>query len=91
MEKGCSGLISFLAADGEETHKRTLTQQVYAELLQARVRLAEELNLKAKPKFVLFQKRFYEQGNKSGKILATPHKYSARPTSGDFQGYSNTV
>lgn len=50
--------------------KCTLTQQVYAELLQARVRLAEELNGRTKRKFVLFQKLFYKQGSKSGKILA---------------------
>lgn len=54
----------------ELKHKQSHEQKTYQELLQAWMAPSEFLGRKTERKFTLTQKLFYEQGNKSSKLLA---------------------
>ena len=54
----------------EISHKRNIAVSSLEELTKTRALLTEELNLKIKRQYVLRHKIYYEQGNKSGKLLA---------------------
>ena len=54
----------------EMSHKRDIAISTLDELTKMRAILAEELNLKTKRQYVLRHRIYYEQGNKSGKLLA---------------------
>lgn len=54
----------------EKTHKRTQAWSTLQELSQLRAKLMEEMNKRTKRNLILSQKRIYEYGNKSGRLLA---------------------
>lgn len=54
----------------ETTHKLTQAQSTLQDLIQARFLLLEELDKRAKRRYVLGQRIFYEHGNKCGRLLA---------------------
>ncbi|XP_040210578.1 CUB and sushi domain-containing protein 3-like [Rana temporaria] len=64
----------------EASHKKSHAQATLKDLTQARTSLMEELGKRAKRRYILGQRIFYEQGNKSGRLLARSVQNS-KPTS----------
>lgn len=54
----------------EITHKRTVVLSTLNKLTNARTTLSGELSMKTKRQYILRHKIYYEQGNKSRKLLA---------------------
>lgn len=54
----------------EASHKINIASSTHQELTQMRKLLLEELNMRTKRQYILRHKIYYEQGNKSGRLLA---------------------
>lgn len=53
----------------EASHKLNIASTTLQELVQTRLLLLEELNMKTKRQYILRHRIYYEQGNKSGRLL----------------------